>query len=81
MTAGGRFNYWVDRRLRRCTYEHTRLKIHMVGLDVTRKIVLRPNLWLMSEEVESDKSRFILDITKFYTDFHWHQEKFGLCHQ
>lgn len=73
------FNYWVDPEAARYVYEHTPVKLHMVGLDVTRKIVLRPDLCSLIGRFENEKSRFILDITRFYTDFHWHQERILGC--
>ena len=38
------FNYWVDPHAADYVYQHLPRKIHMIGLDVTRKIVLTPNI-------------------------------------
>ncbi len=73
------FNYWVDPEVARYVYEHTPVKIHMVGLDVTREIVLRPDICSLISRFENERAEFILDITKFYTDFHWKQEKILGC--
>lgn len=73
------FNYWADPEAARYVYEHTPVKIHMVGLDVTRKIVLKPDICSLIGRFHNEKSRFILDITKFYIDFHWAQERIIGC--
>ena len=68
------FNYWVDPHAADYTYKHLPKKIHMVGLDVTRKIVLTPNIIEFISRIEKEKSKFITEITRFYIDFHWQQE-------
>ena len=68
------FNYWVDPHAADYTYKHLPKKIHMVGLDVTRKIVLTPNIIEFINRLEKEKSKFITEITRFYIDFHWQQE-------
>ena len=68
------FNYWVDPHAADYTYKHLPKKIHMVGLDVTRKIVLTPNIIEFINRIEKEKSKFITEITRFYIDFHWQQE-------
>lgn len=73
------FNYWVDPHAAKYVYETLHKPITMVGLDVTRKIVLTPNLISLIERFHNELSRFIADITKFYVDFHWNQEKILGC--
>ena len=68
------FNYWVDPHAAQYVYEHLGHKIHMVGLDVTRKIVLTPNIIEFINRLEPKKAQFITEITRFYIDFHWMQE-------
>ena len=68
------FNYWVDPHAADYTYKHLPKKIHMVGLDVTRKIVLTPNIIEFINRLEKEKSKFITEITRFYIDVHWQQE-------
>ena len=46
----------------------------MVGLDVTRKIVLTPNLIEFINRLDEDLAKYITEITRFYIDFHWEQE-------
>lgn len=51
----------------------------MVGLDVTRKIVLTPNILEYMRILNRDTAEFIQKITRFYFDFHWKQEKIIGC--
>lgn len=46
----------------------------MVGLDVTRKIVLTPNIIEFINRLDKDTAKFITEITRFYIYFHWEQE-------
>ena len=55
-------------------YQHLPQKIHMIGLDVTRKIVLTPNIIELMNRLDKDLATFIEEITRFYIDFHWEQE-------
>ena len=45
--------------------------IRMVGLDVTRQIVLTPTLLEYMELLHPEVGGFVRKITKFYFDFHW----------
>ena len=51
----------------------------MVGLDVTRRIVLTPNLLSYMKRLNPETGGLIEKITKFYLDFHWEQEKLIGC--
>ncbi len=73
------FNYWVDPHAAQYVYKHLSKKIHMVGLDVTRKIVLTPNIIEFINRLDRDMSKFITEITRFYIDFHWNQESVIGC--
>lgn len=73
------FNYWVDPHGADYVYKHLPKKIHMVGLDVTRKIVLTPNIIEFINRLDKDMAKFITEITRFYVDFHWEQEKVVGC--
>ena len=73
------FNYWVDPEAADYVYKNLSKKIHMVGLDVTRKIVLTPNIIEFINRIDKEKAKFITDITRFYIDFHWEQEKIIGC--
>ena len=68
------FNYWVDPHSADYVYKHLSKKIHMVGLDVTRKIVLTPNIIEFINRLDKKISKYITEITRFYIDFHWEQE-------
>lgn len=68
------FNYWVDPHAADYVYKNLNKKIHMVGLDVTRKIVLTPNIVEFINNLGGQVSKFIKEITRFYMDFHWEQE-------
>lgn len=54
-------------------------KIHMVGLDVTRKIVLTPDLLEYMKRLDPYHGEFVQKITKFYYDFHWQWEHLIGC--
>ena len=41
---------------------------------MTRKIVLTPNIIELINRLGGDLASYIVDITKFYVDFHWKQE-------
>ena len=51
----------------------------MVGLDVTRKIVLTPNIIEFINRLDKNMAKYITEITRFYIDFHWNQEKIIGC--
>lgn len=68
------YNYWCDPDAARIVYRELKRPIHMLGLDVTRKIVLTPNLLEYMMRLDAEKGAFIRDITRFYLDFHWKQE-------
>ena len=68
------FNYWVDPHAANYVYKNLSSKIHMIGLDVTRKIVLTPNIIEFINRLDKDMAKYITEITRFYIDFHWEQE-------
>lgn len=68
------FNYWVDPHAADYVYKSLSKKIHMVGLDVTRKIVLTPNIIEFINRLDTKLAKYITEITRFYIDFHWEQE-------
>lgn len=76
------YNYWCDPDAAFLVYrEMDRLgkKIHMVGLDVTRRIVLTPDLLEYMKRLDSRTGEFTEKITKFYFDFHWEWEHLIGC--
>lgn len=71
------YNYWCDPEAAKICYElsaEARKKIEMVGLDVTRQIVLTPNLISYMERLDKKTGGFVRKITGFYMDFHWEYE-------
>ncbi|MCK5779421.1 MAG: nucleoside hydrolase [Psychrilyobacter sp.] len=73
------FNYWVDPHAVQIVYDNYDKLITMVGLDVTRKCVLTPTHRQLLKFIDTKLSRFIYDITEFYVDFHWDQERTMGC--
>ena len=76
------YNYWCDPDGASLVYEtlhQNGQKIHMVGLDVTRKIVLTPDLLEYMCRLNKETGEFVKKITKFYFDFHWEWEHMIGC--
>lgn len=76
------YNYWVDPDAAALVYEKMAelgKKITMIGLDVTRKIVLTPNLLEYLKRLAPETGSFVQKITKFYFDFHWEWEHLIGC--
>jgi len=69
------FNYWVDPHSVQYVFDNFDKIITLVPLDVTRKCVLTPNYREFINQLECEKSDFVHNITKFYVDFHWAQER------
>ncbi len=69
------FNFWVDPEAAKKVLLTGGVPFTMVGLDVTRQIVLTPEEITMLKGIDSPVSEFIVAITKFYVDFHWEQER------
>lgn len=71
------YNYWCDPHGAAVCYDafaKAGKKIHMIGLDVTRKIVLTPNILEYICRLDPRNGEFIRRITGFYMDFHWEYE-------
>ena len=73
------YNYWCDPHAAQETYEQLGKKIEMVGLDVTRKIGLTPNLLEYMRFINPEVADFVGKITRFYWDFHWEYEHIIGC--
>ena len=69
------FNYWVDPHGVKEVFDRSKVPFSMVGLDVTREIILTPNIIELIKQIGGDVANFIVDITRFYVDFHWKQER------
>jgi len=76
------YNYWCDpdaaKKVYETLYNNNRI-IHMVGLDVTREIVLTPTLLEYIEKLDEKQGSFIRKITKFYFKFHLEWENLVGC--
>lgn len=76
------YNYWCDPDAAAVCYElfgEAGKKIEMIGLDVTRQIVLTPNILEYICRLDPENGDFIRKITGFYMDFHWEYEKIIGC--
>ncbi len=76
------YNYWADPDAAALVYEtmaEMGKQISMVGLDVTRKIVLTPDLLEYMKRLDPETGAFVQSITKFYFDFHWEWEHLIGC--
>lgn len=76
------YNYWEDPEAAAIVYsEMARLgrQIHMVGLDVTRQIILTPDLLSYMEQLDAYQGAFVRQITRFYYEFHWQWEHLNGC--
>lgn len=76
------YNYWCDpdaaELVYKTAFDNNKL-IHMVGLDVTRKVVLTPTILEYMIRLNPEVGDFIKKITKFYFDFHWEWEHIIGC--
>lgn len=71
------YNYWCDPDAAALCFElfaEAGKKIEMVGLDVTRKIVLTPDILSYMKRMDPETGEFVRQITGFYLDFHWEYE-------
>ncbi len=64
------YNYWCDPHAAHICFKSLKRKIEMVGLDVTRKIVLTPNILAYINRMNPSEGQFITAITQFYFNFH-----------
>ena len=76
------YNYWEDPDSAALVYDtlyENHKKIEMVGLDVTREIVLTPEILKKMKEANPKVGDFIEKITYFYFKFHWEWEHIRGC--
>lgn len=73
------YNFWCDPDAAKIVLENTPVPLEMVGLDVTRQIVLTPSLLSYMKRVNPVLGDFIAQITQFYFDFHWQYERVIGC--
>lgn len=72
------YNYWCDPDAAAAVFQQMP-QIEMVGLDVTREIVLTPTILEYMKQTSPEIGTFIEKITRFYFDFHWQQERVLGC--
>jgi purine nucleosidase len=76
------YNYWEDpdsaKHVFDFLYKNNR-EIEMVGLDVTRKIVLTPEILEDMKNANEVVGDFVEKITDFYFKFHWEWEHIRGC--
>lgn len=68
------YNFWVDPHAAKIVFA-SEIEIMMVGLDVTHHIIFTPHLREIVRQLKTPLSNYIYDITQFYVDFHWKQER------
>lgn len=73
------YNFWCDPDAAKIVLENTPIPLEMVGLDVTRKVVLTPSMLSYMQRIAPVLGDFISQITKFYFDFHWQYERVIGC--
>lgn len=73
------YNFWCDPDAAKVVFDLMPVPIQMVGLDVTRKIVLTPSLLTYIKDINPELGAFVEKITKFYFDFHWQYERVIGC--
>jgi purine nucleosidase len=73
------YNFWCDPDAAKVVFDLMPVPIQMVGLDVTRKIVLTPSLLTYIKDINPELGSFVEKITKFYFDFHWQYERVIGC--
>ncbi|WP_318765446.1 nucleoside hydrolase [Lactiplantibacillus carotarum] len=73
------YNFWCDPDAAKVVFDLMPVPIQMVGLDVTRKIVLTPSLLEYIRDINPKMGRFMTSITRFYFDFHWQYERVIGC--
>ena len=73
------YNYWCDPEAASYVFEKLKQPIEMVGLDVTREIVLTPTILEYCCQMNPEEEEYLKAITRFYFDFHWKQERILGC--
>lgn len=73
------YNYWCDPDAANYVYQNLGTMIHMVGLDVTRKVVFTPTIAEFCQRIHPSNGTFVKQITRFYNEFHWNYERIIGC--
>ena len=73
------YNYWCDPDAANYVYQNLGTMIHMVGLDVTRKVEFTPTIADFCQRIHPSNGTFVKQITRFYNEFHWNYERIIGC--
>jgi purine nucleosidase len=69
------YNFWCDPHAAMIFFDAKLPNVTLVPLDVTYKILLTPNMREMIRQFKTPLAKYVSDITGFYVDFHWAQER------
>ena len=69
------YNFWVDPDAAKQVFEANLPNVTVAGLDVTYDILFSPNMREMVRQFGGELAEYVHDITQFYVDFHWAQER------
>jgi purine nucleosidase len=69
------YNFWCDPHAAKIFFDAKLPNVTVVPLDVTYKILLTPNMREMIRQFKTPLAKYVTDITGFYVDFHWAQER------
>jgi purine nucleosidase len=69
------YNFWCDPHAAKMFFDAHIPNVTLVPLDVTYKILFTPNMREMVRQFNTPLSAYVTNITGFYVDFHWAQER------
>ncbi|MGL5541177.1 MAG: nucleoside hydrolase [Erysipelotrichaceae bacterium] len=69
------YNFWVDPHAAKIFFEAGYPNVTLIPLDVTYRTILSPNMREMIRQLNCEVGNYINEITRFYVDFHWAQER------
>lgn len=69
------YNFWVDPHAAKQVFAAGLPNVTVAGLDVTYDILFSPNMREMVKQFGGEVAEYVHDITQFYVDFHWAQER------
>ncbi len=69
------YNFWCDPHAAKIFFKHITSNVYLYTLDVTYDVLFTPNMREMVRQLNTEVSQFVYNITRFYIDFHWNQER------
>lgn len=69
------YNFWVDPDAAKIFFSADIKNVTLVPLDVTFKTVFTPAMREMIHQFNTELGDYVNNITRFYVDFHWNQER------